>query len=171
MWRKTNIRFKVDAVCIVMGTNGDRMSELCCEFRYLTWKRDSPLILLLITSPRRLLPSNDTQPQGFDIVIMSDLLHFDTSHDLLLLSLKSLLSKAATSRAYVAAGNYTRPNVCDNFLREGERLGILWEEGENDPTEAEWHGTLEVTGLDKTQLAARKSVCRWWLGRWAEFQK
>ena len=99
---------------------------------------------------------------------MSDLLHFDASHDLLLLSLKLLLSKAATSRVYVAVGNYTKATVCDNFLREGERIGIIWEEGENNPTEAEWHGTLEVTGLDRTQLAARKNVCRCWLGRWAE---
>jgi nicotinamide N-methyltransferase len=102
---------------------------------------------------------------------MSDLLHFDASHDLLLLSLKTLLSESATSRAYVAVGNYTPPHVCRNFLREGERLGFIWEEGEIDPTEAGWRGTLEVIGLDKTQLAARKSVCRWWLGRWAEFEK
>jgi EEF1A N-terminal glycine/lysine methyltransferase len=99
---------------------------------------------------------------------MSDLLHFDASHDLLLLSLKTLLSKSATSRAYVAVGNYTPSDVCDNFLRQGERLGFIWKEGESDPADAEWHGTLEITGLDKTQLAARKNVCRWWLGRWAD---
>ena len=125
-------------------------------------------ITIFFFRPRRLLPSNDTQPRGFDVVIMSDLLHFDSSHDVLLLSLKSLLSKTTTSRVYVAAGNYTQPTVCDNFLREGERIGIIWEEGSNDPTEAKWHGTLEVTGLDRTQLANRKRACRWWLGRWAE---
>lgn len=102
---------------------------------------------------------------------MSDLLHFDASHQHLLFSLTSLLSKAATSRVYVAAGNYTDPKVCGSFLREGERLGIIWEEGVSSQTEGEWRGTLEVTGLDKTQLAARKSVCRWWLGRWAEFEQ
>jgi nicotinamide N-methyltransferase len=102
---------------------------------------------------------------------MSDLLHFHTSHDVLLQSLISLLSKSKTSRAYVAAGNYTPPHVCDSFLRQGELLGIVWEEGERGPAEAEWHGTMEVSGLDKSQLAVRKNVCRWWLGRWAEFEK
>jgi nicotinamide N-methyltransferase len=102
---------------------------------------------------------------------MSDLLHFHTSHDVLLQSLISLLSKSKTSRAYVAAGNYTPPGVCDSFLRQGELLGIVWEEGERGLTEAEWHGTMEVSGLDKSQLAVRKNVCRWWLGRWAEFRK
>lgn len=110
------------------------------------------------------------QPVGYDIVILSDLLHFSTSHDVLLLSLTSLLARNRTSRAYVAAGNYTPSSVCDNFLREGEKLGIVWQEGgdhENSTTTKDgWHGTLDVSGLDKEQLATRKNACRWWLGCW-----
>ena len=109
-------------------------------------------------------------PVGYDIVILSDLLHFSTSHDALLLSLTSLLAKNRTSRAYVAAGNYTPPSICENFLREGEKRGITWQEGgdnhENSTVDNEWHGTLEVSSLDKEQLAIRKSACKWWLGRW-----
>lgn len=106
-----------------------------------------------------------TESTGYDIVILSDLLHFDGSHDVLLSSLTSLLRRAATSRTYVAAGKYTPPHVCDHFLREAEAAGIIWEEGEDDPV---WHGQLEVHGggLDREQLGVRKGMCRWWTGRW-----
>lgn len=114
-------------------------------------------------------PRSDNRPLGYDIVILSDLLHFHASHDVLLLSLTSLLSQSETSRVYVAAGNYTPPDVCDHFLRNAEKLGIAWNEGEKTLEEAEWLGTFEVTGLDKVQLASRKNVCRWWLGRWSIF--
>lgn len=102
---------------------------------------------------------------GFDIVILSDLLHFDASHDVLLASLTSLLSASKTSRAYVAAGKYTHTEVCDHFLSEGEKMGITWEVGEDDPV---WKGTLPVHGggLDREQLGVRKGMCRWWIGRW-----
>jgi len=107
------------------------------------------------------------EPIGFDVVIMSDLLHFDSSHDVLVASLKSLLRRASSARTYVAAGKYTPPHVCDHFLREAEEAGLVWEEGEDSD---EWHGTMEVTGagLDKGQLGVRKGMCRWWVGRWAD---
>ena len=102
---------------------------------------------------------------GFDIVILSDLLHFDSSHDVLLSSLTSLLRRSVTARTYVAAGKYTLSHVCDHFLQEGEAAGIVWEEGEDDPV---WRGGLEVKGggLDLEQLSVRKGMCRWWIGRW-----
>ena len=65
---------------------------------------------------------------GFDVVILSDLLHFDRSHPALLASLTTLLTRAASARAYVAAGSYTRPAVCDAFLRLAEKSGIVWEQ-------------------------------------------
>ncbi|EPQ52061.1 hypothetical protein GLOTRDRAFT_132185 [Gloeophyllum trabeum ATCC 11539] len=120
------------------------------------WGKDvSPLLDL---SPAR---------QGYDIVILSDLLHFDASHSELLASLISLLLRSPTARTYVAAGKYTPPKVCDNFLRAAEREGLLWEEGDE---ESKWLGTLPVRGrgLDKENLGVRKTMCRWWIGKWSE---
>ncbi|KAI0350896.1 hypothetical protein OH77DRAFT_1430517 [Trametes cingulata] len=103
--------------------------------------------------------------RGFDVVIMSDLLHFDGSHDVLVQSLTSLLRRDPSARAYVAAGKYTAPHVCDHFVEEAKRGGILLEERE---VENVWHGTLEVSGsgLDREQLGVRKGMSRWWVGRW-----
>ena len=106
-------------------------------------------------------------PDAFDVVIMSDLLHFDRSHDVLLQSLLSLLQKSSSARAYIAAGKYTPAHVCDHFIQEARRSGFLMEEGE---VESVWHGSLEVSGggLDREQLGIRKDMCRWWIGRWTD---
>ena len=98
-------------------------------------------------------------------MILSDLLHFDGSHDVLLSSLVSLLRKAPSSRTYVAAGKYTAAHVCEHFVSEAEKAGISLEEGEDDPV---WRGVLDVHGggLDREQLGVRKGMCRWWVGRW-----
>ena len=102
---------------------------------------------------------------GYDAVIMSDLLHFDRSHDVLARSLASLLRRDAAARAYVAAGKYTKPHVCDNFVQEARRLGVVLEEQEVEST---WMGTMRVSGggLDAEQLSVRKNMCRWWIGKW-----
>ncbi|PIL23618.1 hypothetical protein GSI_14931 [Ganoderma sinense ZZ0214-1] len=65
----------------------------------------------LLDIVRQLTPS--AAPDAFDVVIMSDLLHFDRSHDVLMQSLLSLLRKTSSARAYIAAGKYTSPQVCD----------------------------------------------------------
>ena len=111
---------------------------------------------------------------GYDIVFLSDLLYFDDSHGALITSLTSLLSKSCTSRAYIAAGAYTLPHVCDNFLTEGIRAGLTFVEGPScaggsgNADDAVWLGKLEVSGLNKDQLAVRKAMCRWWVCRWAQ---
>jgi EEF1A N-terminal glycine/lysine methyltransferase len=112
------------------------------------------------------MSANESPEQGYDVVLLSDLLHFDASHDVLLSSLTSLLKKSPSARTYVAAGKYTPALVCDHFIREGEKLGLVWEEGEDD---AEWRGALDVRGggLDREQLGIRKGMCRWWVGRWS----
>jgi len=118
------------------------------------------------TNVQPLLDLIPSQP-GFDIVILSDLLHFDQSHDVLLSSLTRTLRKDPFARTYVAAGKYTLERHCDHFLREGETAGLVWEEGEDD---AVWRGNLEVSGggLDREQLGVRKGMCRWWVGRWRD---
>ncbi|TFK84384.1 hypothetical protein K466DRAFT_527452 [Polyporus arcularius HHB13444] len=127
------------------------------------WGQDTRPLLDLLPAQQ---PS-PTSSEGFDVVIMSDLLHFDRSHDVLIQSLTSLLSKESSARAYVAAGKYTQSHVCDNFVREAHRAGITLEEGEVEPV---WRGALEVSGggLDLEQLGVRKDMCRWWVGRWHE---
>lgn len=108
-----------------------------------------------------LLPAENT---GYDIVILSDLLHFNSSHHELLFSLTSLLARTPSARVYVSAGKYTGSAVCDHFLHAGEDLGLAWEEQEVD---TRWMGTMTVS-LNKEQLSARKANCRFWIGRWAE---
>ncbi|TCD65221.1 hypothetical protein EIP91_002968 [Steccherinum ochraceum] len=102
---------------------------------------------------------------GFDIVILSDLLHFDQSHDDLLSSLTRTLRRSNSARAYVAAGKYTQSCHCDHFLELGRKAGLSWSTGEEDPV---WRGSMEVSGgsLDREQLGIRKGMCRWWTGRW-----
>lgn len=109
---------------------------------------------------------------GYDVVILSDLLHFDRSHPELLFSLCALLAHRPESRTYVAAGVYTRSEHCDSFLRNAEALGIVWcssyeDESPEDQTDR-WAGKMEITGLHPEQLQARKRMCRWWVGRWSE---
>lgn len=109
---------------------------------------------------------------GYDVVILSDLLHFDRSHPELLSSLCALLARRPESRTYVAAGVYTRSEHCDSFLRNAEALGIVWcssyeDESPEDQTDG-WAGKMEITGLHPEQLQARKRMCRWWVGRWSE---
>ncbi|EIW55262.1 uncharacterized protein TRAVEDRAFT_39545 [Trametes versicolor FP-101664 SS1] len=109
---------------------------------------------------------NDRAP-GFDVVILSDLLHFDRSHDVLLQSLLTLLRRAPAARAYVAAGTYTAPHICAHFVSAAAEAGIVLEEGEVEPV---WRGALGVSGggLDREQLGVRKGMSRWWVGRWAD---
>ncbi|KAF8437986.1 hypothetical protein L210DRAFT_3622052 [Boletus edulis BED1] len=91
---------------------------------------------------------------GYDIVIMSDLLHFDSSHEVLMLALSSLLAKSSQTRVYVAAGNYTAPHVCDNFINLGTHAGLIWEEKTSEQEET-WMGSMI-------------RACRWWIGRWSK---
>ncbi|KAI0739140.1 hypothetical protein C8Q80DRAFT_1112553, partial [Daedaleopsis nitida] len=124
------------------------------------WGTDTnPLLELLPRYP------NGSSARGFDVVIMSDLLHFDRSHDVLVHSLTSLLRKDPIARAYIAAGKYTPSNVCEHFVQEARRSGISLVEGEVDGV---WRGSLGVSGggLDPEQLGVRKDMCRWWVGQW-----
>ncbi|KAH9933819.1 uncharacterized protein B0H18DRAFT_1207967 [Fomitopsis serialis] len=126
------------------------------------WGRDSSPLLSLLPDPEA----------GFDVVILSDLLHFDGSHGVLLAALAALLRRSPTARAYVAAGKYTLPVHCAHFVRIAADAGIVLEEG-TDPAEGEggvWRGVMEVRGggLDRAQLGVRKGMCRWWVGRWAD---
>lgn len=102
------------------------------------------------------------------MVIMSDLLHFDSSHTALVNSLVALLSKSGGSRVYVAAGKYTKQDVCDRFIDETRRAGIALVEEIHH--QADWQGHMAVRGpgLDREGLKRRRDVSRLWVGRWIE---
>ncbi|TDL25154.1 hypothetical protein BD410DRAFT_837394 [Rickenella mellea] len=119
------------------------------------WGADMSTLLELLPSP--------TTRGGYDVVILSDLLHFHDSHPVLVASLTSLLARNPSSRAYIAAGTYTAPHVCADFLRKAEEAGILCEEG---PMDDMWRGEAPVRGVSVEQLGVRKGMCRWWTGRW-----
>ncbi|KAJ2925267.1 hypothetical protein H1R20_g11850, partial [Candolleomyces eurysporus] len=63
-----------------------------------------------VTPLLQLLPADDTKHMGFDVLILSDLLHFDSFHDHLVKSITSLLKRSPDSRVHVAAGVYTKPD-------------------------------------------------------------
>ena len=99
---------------------------------------------------------------------MSDLLHFDSSHVALVDSLAALLSKSGGSRAYVAAGRYTKQDVCDRFIDHARRAGIVLVEECCKPVG--WQGKMAVRGpgLDRGGLERRRDMSRLWVGRWAD---
>jgi nicotinamide N-methyltransferase len=103
----------------------------------------------------------------YDVLVLSDLLHFDTSHPALLASLSSLLAKSSTSRAYVGAGKYTSAAVCAQWVRLAGEKGLEMEEVID---EDEWKGTMGVIwsgkAMDRQELTERKRNCRLWVGRW-----
>ncbi|KAJ7247932.1 hypothetical protein B0H12DRAFT_1124614 [Mycena haematopus] len=104
-----------------------------------------------------------TGGHGYDIVILSDLLHFHSSHAVLVSSLDALLARSPEARVHVAAGNYTKSEVCDNFLYLSAQAGFKFDEILDE--EREWLGSSSVSGLDNEALTIRKAACRYWVGR------
>ncbi|KAJ7741957.1 hypothetical protein DFH07DRAFT_49253 [Mycena maculata] len=102
---------------------------------------------------------------GYDLVVLSDLLHFHSSHGVLISSVDALLARSPDARIHVAAGNYTKPEVCDNFLSLAAEAGFTFDELLPADGESEWLGRSTVSGLDKMDLAMRKAACRYWVGR------
>lgn len=108
---------------------------------------------------------------GYSILILSDLLHFDASHEVLLKSTTSLLKRSSDSRVYVGAGKYTPARVCDQWLALSRAAGLAWEEVDLDGENGVWEGKTEVFWsshkMNVEQLEERKRNCRLWIGRWS----
>ncbi|KAJ1310948.1 hypothetical protein OPQ81_009460 [Rhizoctonia solani] len=106
---------------------------------------------------------------GYDVVILSDLLHFDSSHSDILSTVTQTLKRSQDARVYLAAGMYTREPVREAFLKAGEEIGLDWTPLENDGV---WGGEMRVTsdGEAWTQedLNARKTNVVAWVGRWKQ---
>ncbi|PPQ81672.1 hypothetical protein CVT25_013350 [Psilocybe cyanescens] len=123
------------------------------------------------TDPAKLLEiceSESTSKEGYDVMILSDLLHFFDSHDVLLSSISMLLEKTKEARVYVGAGSYTHAHVCESFLRKGKAIGLQLDEIIDKD---KWLGTLPVSNLDLEALSLRKSNCRYWVGRWVNISR
>jgi len=104
---------------------------------------------------------------GYDIVILSDLLHFSTSHDALISSVQMLLAKLESARIYVGAGSYTQTEICDTFIQKGKEGGLIFIEILDEGVEKKWLGNMSVSNLDKEALGVRKAACRYWIGCWS----
>lgn len=107
------------------------------------------------------------RPGGYSTLLLSDLLHFADAHGALVDALRALLARTPGARAYVAAGRYTPAAVCAQFVGMAGGAGVVLEEQDVGGEEG-WRGTLPVGDLDAAQLAVRKGMCRWWIGRWRE---
>ncbi|KAF7316112.1 hypothetical protein MIND_00129300 [Mycena indigotica] len=99
----------------------------------------------------------------YDMIILSDLLHFHSSHAMLISSVVALL--ATDGCVHVAAGYYTKPHVCENFLRLAAESGLDFDEVIAGGGERDWLGFMDVGGLDKNALTLRKAACRYWIGK------
>ncbi|KAJ3502405.1 hypothetical protein NLJ89_g8903 [Agrocybe chaxingu] len=102
------------------------------------------------TDPSDLLLLSKT---GYDVVILSDLLHFLASHDVLVSSIGALLARKRDAKVYVGAGKYTHIDVCDNFLEKGRKAGLVFQEIGVPSEEMKWMGQLEIPSLDAEALA------------------
>ncbi|KAF9485102.1 hypothetical protein BDN70DRAFT_708304 [Pholiota conissans] len=124
------------------------------------WGTDTSKLLSIVRSTN---PSSS----GYEIMILSDLLHFFGSHDVLVSSIEKLLTKREDARVYVGAGNYTHAHVCENFLMKAKSIGLQFDEIIDPEEEKKWLGTLPVSTLDPEALRLRKNNCRYWIGRWS----
>jgi hypothetical protein len=84
-----------------MDTSGEPILRIFCTFC------SSSSVNFFATSHvpylpfRNLLDVNEKQVLGYDIMILSDLLHFSASHDALISSVQMLLAKLESARIYV----------------------------------------------------------------------
>lgn len=150
---------------IILGNlqqNVDRNSHLVskgCTVRCTgyDWGSDVTELLNFLT---------ETARDGYDVMILSDLLHFSDSHDALIKSMSALLRKSAKSVVHIAAGKYTKPHVCESFLERGRIAGFTFEEITPKAEDLSWRGQFQVGGLVRDALSVRKAACRYWMGRW-----
>ncbi|CAE6420171.1 unnamed protein product [Rhizoctonia solani] len=106
-------------------------------------------------------------PKGYDVLILSDLLHFDSSHSDILSTITRTLKRSPDAWVYLAAGLYTHKSVREAFLKAGEEVGLDWAPVEND---GKWRGERRVTSdgevWTQEDLNARKANVVAWIGRW-----
>ncbi|QRV90720.1 methyltransferase domain protein [Ceratobasidium sp. AG-Ba] len=118
-----------------------------------------------------LLSHLPTGSSGYDILILSDLLHFDSSHQDILSTIARTLSREPEACVYLAAGLYTREPVRESFLKSGEEIGLQWTPMPNDGI---WRGQQDIRSdgmlWSQEDLNARKGNVVAWIGRWKSTQ-
>ncbi|KAH7344500.1 hypothetical protein B0J17DRAFT_726641 [Rhizoctonia solani] len=104
---------------------------------------------------------------GYDVLVLSDLLHFDSSHSDILSTVSQTLKRSPNARVYLAAGLYTREPVRQAFLRAAEEMGLDWKPVENDGI---WRAETQVKSdgeaWTREDLSARKANVVAWIGSW-----
>ncbi|KAF8503890.1 hypothetical protein BU17DRAFT_78324 [Hysterangium stoloniferum] len=118
---------------------------------------------------KRWLDGHQVPEAGFDILILSDLLHFSSSHTELVNSVVALLKRDGEARVYVAAGMCSPP--CLNSIKFELMPSLIVPfrklyRSREGKVSGEWLGELCVRGLTKDDMGARKGKCWWWAGRW-----
>jgi len=98
------------------------------------------------------------------MVVMSDLLYFDSAHDKLIQSIELLLAKRKEARLFVGAGKYTPRHICESFLEKGGEIGLLWEENR---TNGNWEGNTRTGSYTVEEMQTRKNNSYVWIGRWS----
>lgn len=145
--------------------HGEQMSNHSCEFSRGETRRINPIF-------RSALRGFDSRAEGYDVLLLSDLLHFDSSHLDLISTVSRTLSRSAHARVYVGAGLYTREPIREGFLQAGRDIGLEWSPMNNDGV---WRGEKEIhsDGVPWSlgDLNARKSNVVAWVGKWKGFEE
>ncbi|KAG8933875.1 hypothetical protein FRC02_011013 [Tulasnella sp. 418] len=131
------------------------------KFKGYEWGTDVGDLIELLQSTCTSL--GVTVPTGYDIIFLSDLLHYHGSHFDLLRSCAKLVSRDERSRIYVAAGKYTSDEICNHFFEAAPSYGFVFSEAQ--PNDGLWHGEDRIGGWSHEDLCLRKSNVRWWIGR------
>ena len=154
-----------------MDTSGEPMLHICCKFLFFYFTISSHSL-----SHRNILRKDEKSILGYDIMILSDLLHFSTSHDALISSVQMLLAKLESARIYVGVSRFI---VCFNWglckLKGGKRQVLT--RGQRYATLLSRRGKKEGWYSQKFLMKASKrngwAICRsatWTMRLW-EFGK
>ncbi|KZT58255.1 hypothetical protein CALCODRAFT_432962 [Calocera cornea HHB12733] len=141
-----------------LQANVERNAQLHCpvHIRGHAWGTDVQELLALLPPDK----------EGYDTLILADLVHLTPPTAPLLASLTSLLAHTPTSRAYISVGAYTKQPVVDAFLLATDDAGLVWEEWAMD---GRWMGS-EVIGIGEVRsredMGELKKSVRGWIVRW-----
>ncbi|EJT97993.1 hypothetical protein DACRYDRAFT_96956 [Dacryopinax primogenitus] len=105
--------------------------------------------------------------EGYDVLLLADLLHLTPPISPLLTSLTHLLAHTPSARAYITIGTYTKASGAEAWLGAARAAGLELEEWDLG---VEWEGSeLQGVGEVRGKQAHRdvKRSVRGWIGRWS----
>ena len=86
-------------------------------------------------------------PDGFDLVILSDLIWIDTSHQDLVDDIARTLSHKPSSRSFILTGRYCKQQSIDSFTAMLAQAGLAMMELDLEAAGPSWRGSTEIEGL------------------------